>query len=178
MSQSKFSDFLNFRLMIAPVVIQVLFWIGLVVLLGAGITLLTMRYTLYGIGTLILGPFVWRITCEYSILFYRMHDCLEQLARNSGAHSLSRGRGAQEAPDAMQTSDQTARSLDYGLLISEISIGEHYQTRDGRVFKVLKFVPDGIQVEFQVGKSETFSPIDSSVAEGLWSFDIRRARSW
>jgi hypothetical protein len=178
MSQFGLSDFLRFRLMIAPVVIQVLFWIGLVALIGAGMRLITTGYTLYGIGTLILGPFVWRITCESSILFYRMHDCLEQLARNTGADPSSRGRGAPEAIGTVYTADQAAHALDYGLLISEISVGEHYQTRDGRVFKVLKFARDGIQVAFEGGKTETFSPIDSNVAEGLWSFDIRRARSW
>ena len=39
MSQSKFGDFLNFKIMISPVLILVLFWLGMVAIVFAAIAL-------------------------------------------------------------------------------------------------------------------------------------------
>jgi hypothetical protein len=79
-------EYLKFRKMITPVVIQVLFWIGLVacvisalVYFGKG----TGESVLAGIVTLLLGPLVVRIYCELLIVLFRMRDLLESIRDNT-----------------------------------------------------------------------------------------------
>jgi hypothetical protein len=177
MPKNRFSGFLTFRLMIAPVVIQALFWIGLVAVLTVGVVYLVTSMTLYGIAILALGPFVWRLTCEYSILFFRMHTSLEEVARNTRGLSVPTDSRADATSGGRRVGEPHHVATEYGLLISEVSIGGHYQARDGRIFKVVQFTNDGIRVEFDQGKTETIRPVDPAAAEGLWSFDIRRARN-
>ena len=83
MSQSKFGDFLDFKVMISPALVLVLFWLGVLAIVLAAIAFVAQRQILYGIGIAILGPFAWRIICEYMIIGFRMHACLEQIAKNT-----------------------------------------------------------------------------------------------
>jgi hypothetical protein len=163
MSQSKFGDFLNFKVMISPVVILVLFWLGLVAIVIAAIVLFEQGKILAGIGTVILGPFAWRITCEYAMLGFRMHACLEQIAERSGTAPITERSG---------TLKQQAK--EFGISIDDITVGKNYETRDERHFKVVEFRSDGLKVEYSEGKGEILAPIDSEVPHGLWTFDIRR----
>ncbi|MBY0524286.1 MAG: DUF4282 domain-containing protein [Gemmataceae bacterium] len=84
-------DFLLFRKLIAPVLVQVLFWIGVLgcIVVGglmfATVLALLNRGATFGIvvwpllSTLavwFLGPLVIRVFCEVLILFFRMNDTL------------------------------------------------------------------------------------------------------
>lgn len=73
-------DFITFRKMISPILIQVLFWIAVFffivtaiidILKGADFRIIFM--------VLILGPLVTRIICEFLIICFRIHDDLEQI---------------------------------------------------------------------------------------------------
>jgi hypothetical protein len=84
----KMDDFLKFRKMITPVIIQILFWAGVVgAVLGGLITMATSfgRYGggagtfLVGLLTIILGPVVVRIYCELLILLFRMNETLTEI---------------------------------------------------------------------------------------------------
>ena len=85
---SDFQEFLTFRKMITPVIIQILFWIfvALVVIgglltivagasIGNGIVLLT------GLGYIVIGPIFVRIYCEVLIIFFRMNESLGDIKR-------------------------------------------------------------------------------------------------
>lgn len=163
MSQSKFGDFLNFKVMISPVVILVLFWLGLVGIVIVAIVQFEQGKILTGIGAVVLGPFAWRITCEYAMLGFRMHACLEQIAERSG-----------DAPIVTRGDILKRQTLEFGISIDDVTVGKNYETRDGRHFKVLEFRSDGLRVEYSEGKREILAPIDSDVPHGLWTFDIRR----
>jgi hypothetical protein len=175
MAQSKFSDFLNFRVMITPFVIVILFWVGLVAVLIAAIVLFARGLPLVGLGTIVVGPFAWRLTCEYSILLFKMHDCLEQIARNTGTNLL----GGDSIGKAVKgTSGGTGDSVrdEYGVLGSEVLIGAQYSARDGTSFRVIEFMDKGIRVEFSPGKEGIIHPIDPTLPEGQWAFDINVTR--
>lgn len=174
MSQSKFGDFLNFRIMISPVIILVLFWLGLVAIVIAAIALFTQAKTLAGVGTLILGPFAWRIICEYMILGFRMHACLEAIAKNAEIVPLQK-----KVRDSRQHFDvrgdaSTQKRQEYEISIDDVAIDQIYQTRNGNRFKVVAFADKGLKVEYSDGKMEVIEPIDPSVPHGLWAFDIKR----
>lgn len=85
----KMDDFLKFRKMITPVIIQVLFYVlaGLTALGGLGM-MIASPFQRYGGGvglffsglvTLVLGPVIVRIYCELLILFFRMNETLTEI---------------------------------------------------------------------------------------------------
>ncbi|MDK2980746.1 MAG: hypothetical protein PWQ55_1093 [Chloroflexota bacterium] len=84
-------DFLKFRKMITPAIIQVLFWVGVAVSVIGSLATMAMSFGRYGggIGTflggllmLVLGPVVVRIYCELLILFFRMNETLTEIKDN------------------------------------------------------------------------------------------------
>ena len=86
-----FKEFVSFRKMITPTIIQILFWIGLVVCVLGGLGLIVSGLSgsglivLQGLLVLVLGPIAVRIYCEILILFFKMYDAMlgirEDLAR-------------------------------------------------------------------------------------------------
>ena len=80
-------DFLAFRRMITPVIIQALFWIGVAGSFIGGIVFIVLAATqhyigvglLVGFGVMIIGPFLVRINCELLILSFRIHDNLVEI---------------------------------------------------------------------------------------------------
>ncbi len=81
-------DFLAFRTMITPVIIQILFWVGvaLCIIFGIGYILVGSRYgaagPFYGLMLIIFGPLVVRIYCEILIIFFRINETLTEIKRD------------------------------------------------------------------------------------------------
>ena len=84
-------DFLKFRKMITPAIIQILFWVGVVGSVIAGLVIMGTSFNSYygGIGvflggllTLVLGPVAVRVYCELLILFFRMNETLTDIKKN------------------------------------------------------------------------------------------------
>lgn len=87
---NQLSDFLSFRRMVTPLIIQVLFWLGAgVCALGglitfvAGVSNNEAGGALLGLLILIVGPFAVRIWCELCILFFRMNETLTEIRNNT-----------------------------------------------------------------------------------------------
>ena len=85
-------DFLTFRKMLTPVLIQILFWLSLAACIAVGtaqiilgLANLVQRPELVGLGLLILlvGPFVVRVYCEWLIVLFRINDTLTDIRRNT-----------------------------------------------------------------------------------------------
>jgi len=77
------NDYLAFRKMITPLVIQVVFWVGVVaVVIGALVSFGQSRVG-EGLLMLILGPLVIRIYAELIILAFRIYDRMTEIARNT-----------------------------------------------------------------------------------------------
>ncbi len=82
-------DFFNFKKMITPVIIKVLFWLGTLGCIIAGIFQIVMAYTgqlgfgvvLTGIGYIVLGPIVVRICCELLIILFSINDTLTDIQK-------------------------------------------------------------------------------------------------
>jgi hypothetical protein len=84
--------------MITPVIIQIIFWIGvaLCIIFGIGGIIVGSRFgnngAVYGFLLLIFGPVVVRIYCEILIIFFRINETLTEIK-----HSLDE-RQATPAP--------------------------------------------------------------------------------
>lgn len=83
-------DFLKFRKMITPAIIQVLFWVGVAISAISGLVVMGSSFGRYGGGwatflsgllMLVLGPVVVRIYCELLILFFRMNETLTEIKK-------------------------------------------------------------------------------------------------
>lgn len=87
------SAFLDFRLMITPIIIKVLFWVGVVIVVIAGIVEVIAgiaapagggAIVFSGLVTIILGPVVVRIYCELLIVIFRILDELTMIRKGHG----------------------------------------------------------------------------------------------
>lgn len=91
-------DFWAFRTMVTPVIIQILFWVGVIVCIIAGVAMIASgdlyfgeRMPLKGVLLIIFGPLVVRIYCEILIVFFRINETLTEIK-----HSLERRGGQAE----------------------------------------------------------------------------------
>ncbi len=80
------ADFLAFRRMLRPWLIQVLFWLAMfasvlggVVLIGLGARDHRASEALVGVGSLLLGPLVVRVYAELLIVVFRINETLTDL---------------------------------------------------------------------------------------------------
>jgi hypothetical protein len=78
-------DFLEFRKMITPVIIQIVFWIGVAMCVITGLLSITGggMHAIGGLMTIIVGPIVVRIYCELIILLFRIYDTLNDIKDNT-----------------------------------------------------------------------------------------------
>jgi uncharacterized integral membrane protein len=73
------NEFLKFQKMIAPIIIQVLFWIAIVVnVIFAFITMFSTDFWL-GLVILILGPIIIRLYFELLIVIFKIYETLREI---------------------------------------------------------------------------------------------------
>jgi hypothetical protein len=82
-------DFWAFRTMVTPVIIQIIFWVGVLVTVVAGAVMLIYgirhyeaglgRYIYKGALLLCLGPLGVRVYCEILIVFFRINETLTEI---------------------------------------------------------------------------------------------------
>ncbi len=84
-------DFLKFRKMITPVIIQIIFWVGVVASVLAGlISIVGGASASYGGGMMVLagllwifvGPIIVRIYCEILIVLFSINDRLSEISNS------------------------------------------------------------------------------------------------
>jgi hypothetical protein len=100
--RNSFVDYLLFRKMVAPVIIQVLFWFGVagaimagLAYMGIGISIMKVSVgmgvltMLGGLAEMVIGPLLVRVYCELLIVIFRIYEKLteinERLAQRSGS---------------------------------------------------------------------------------------------
>jgi len=94
-------DFWAFRTMLTPVIIQILFWLGVLtcltvgfIFIGFGIHFEYAKNIYKGLFFIILGPLFVRVYCEVLIIFFRINETLTEIK-----HTLEERR-QQQAPGA------------------------------------------------------------------------------
>jgi hypothetical protein len=97
-------DFLTFRKMITPIIIQIVFWIAVIGVVLAGCAMVagallaprqdaatnlgpfaTLGPLVGGILLIVLGPLAIRIYAELLIVFFKIHDALEEMSKSLAA---------------------------------------------------------------------------------------------
>jgi len=77
-------DFWNFRKMITPMAIQIIFWIGAAVAVISGVVQVFSGMVLAGLLWIILGPILVRVWCELTILAFKIYEELLRIDTNTG----------------------------------------------------------------------------------------------
>ena len=82
-------DFLKFRKMLTPIIIQILFWIGVAVCVIGGIIEIVSginapyggggSVVFMGILLLLLGPILVRVWCELMLVLFSIHDAVNKI---------------------------------------------------------------------------------------------------
>jgi hypothetical protein len=75
-------ELLSFRKMITPILIQVLFWIGLVTVVIGGVVAILGGMALQGLGMIIVGPLVVRVYCELTVVVFKIYETLQSIRDN------------------------------------------------------------------------------------------------
>jgi hypothetical protein len=79
-------DFLRFETMITPILIQIIFWIAVIVSVILGILSIVNggeNSVAIGLAFIILGPIVARIYAEILIVIFRINDHLRHIQHNT-----------------------------------------------------------------------------------------------
>jgi len=76
-------NFLKFKKMVTPIIIQIMFWFGLVYVLWTGVATVNKSIAFdasprTGILIIILGPLFLRIYCEVLIVIFKINDTLTE----------------------------------------------------------------------------------------------------
>lgn len=88
LKSEKMGDFIKFRKMITPMIIQILFWVGAAFSVLGGLITMATSFGRYGGGAgsflgglliIVLGPVVVRIYCELLILLFRINETLTEI---------------------------------------------------------------------------------------------------
>ena len=86
------NEFLAFRKMITPVIIQIVFWIGVVVCVIGGLVQLVQGH-FEGIFMMLIGPVVVRIYCELIIVAFRLLDTMQKIEQNTAGKATPPAEG-------------------------------------------------------------------------------------
>lgn len=77
-------DFLTFRRMLMPILIQAIFWIGVVsVVIGGIYTVTQSGGLLIGLIIIILGPIGVRLYAEMLIVIFKINDTLIEIKQDT-----------------------------------------------------------------------------------------------
>lgn len=72
-------DYLTFKKMITPMIIQIIFWLGVAATVLMGLyTMFTLSF-IHGLIMVLVGPIAVRIWCELVILAFRINENLVEI---------------------------------------------------------------------------------------------------
>jgi hypothetical protein len=82
-------EYLTFRKLVTPVIIQILFWIAVVVVVIAGIVAIAQGSAGQGLALIILGPIGARVYAELLIVIFNIEREVRKLSGETLARPLA-----------------------------------------------------------------------------------------
>ena len=77
------NDFLMFRKMVTPILIQIVFWVAVIGAILTGLYYLVSAEYLMGLAIIILGPLVARVYAEMLILIFKINEAVTEIKNNT-----------------------------------------------------------------------------------------------
>jgi hypothetical protein len=84
------ADFFTFRRMIAPAIIEIIWWISTIAALIYGGALLLDERFVEGLLFVVLGPLIVRVISELNIVAFRIYGTLGEIAENTRSVAADR----------------------------------------------------------------------------------------
>lgn len=81
------NDYLTFDKFITPVIIQILFWLGLATVVILGLLAIVNGAAVQGLFMILLGPIIWRVYMELLLVMFKIREEL-YLIRKQGEGKL------------------------------------------------------------------------------------------
>ena len=78
-------EYLRFQKLVTPIIIQIIFWIAVVVVIISGIVAIAQGTVAQGIGLIILGPVVARVYAELLIVIFNIEREVRKISREPTA---------------------------------------------------------------------------------------------
>jgi len=75
------NEYLTFDKFITPVIIQIIFWVGLAAIVILSLLSITQGAGLYGLIMLIVGPVMLRVYTELLMVAFKMLECLQDIRK-------------------------------------------------------------------------------------------------
>ncbi|MBN1846367.1 MAG: DUF4282 domain-containing protein [Sedimentisphaerales bacterium] len=86
------NDFLSFRKMITPVIIQIIFWFGILGCIIAGLGYMKDS-AIMGLAVIIFGSLMVRVYCELLIIAFKILETLLRIDQNTGGGQIPTAGG-------------------------------------------------------------------------------------
>lgn len=83
---------LNFNVMFTPIIIRVIYFLGLLAVAITAIAVIFKGNFLAGLGILLFGLIGVRIYCELMILFFRVYETLQSINQKLDEQNSASGR--------------------------------------------------------------------------------------
>jgi hypothetical protein len=77
------NDFLMFRKMVTPILVQIVFWVAVIGAILTGLYYLVSDEYLMGLAIIILGPFVARVSAEMLLVTFKIHEAVADIKNNT-----------------------------------------------------------------------------------------------
>ena len=81
--RSVIAAYFLFEALISTSLIRISYFIGMLIITYAGYSIAVNYQSLVGAAILVFGNLFWRIICEVSIIFFRIHESLASIDRKS-----------------------------------------------------------------------------------------------
>jgi hypothetical protein len=91
-------EYLSFQKLVTPIIIQVLFWIAIVVVIIAGIVAIAQGTVAQGIALIIFGPIIARVYAELLIVIFNIEREVRKIS--SGPTAPASGGRTSYPPNA------------------------------------------------------------------------------
>lgn len=82
-NESGIAAFFKFKKLISSSLIQIIYFIGMLIITSIGYSVTVKGNSLTGPAIFLFGNLLWRIFCESSIVFFRIHDLLVSIDKKS-----------------------------------------------------------------------------------------------
>ncbi len=73
------NDVFTFKTMVSPVLIQIIFWVGVLVCIVGGFVTMFSGFFLTGLGQILIGPLVLRVFCEVFMVTFKINEGIQTL---------------------------------------------------------------------------------------------------
>ena len=97
LGRADIGDYLTFRAMITPAIIQIVFWVLVAASVLSALAAVFSGEFFRGLIALVVGPLVVRVFCELLLVTFKMNEGIQRIAKQGGLGQGGLGQGGVRA---------------------------------------------------------------------------------